>query len=85
MIGRCRVCQRAVLEEEEPIIWKGSKYHEGCFHSHLLREIDRLERKERHGDLTTVELEELEDFKELLDTIAHSRVPWRPATFPVRF
>lgn len=85
MMGRCKVCQRAILEEEGPIFWQGSRYHEACFHSYLVREIDKFERKARHGDLTTVELEELKDFRELLKTIARSSTRRRPAAWPVRF
>lgn len=84
-MGRCRVCQRAVLEEEDPIFWLGSKYHEACFYSYLSREIDKLERKERHGDLTTVELEELKDYRGLLDKAARSENRQRSAAWPVRF
>lgn len=85
MIGRCRVCQRGVLEEESPIFWRGSKYHEACFYSYLSREIDRLERREKHGQLTTVELEELEDLKGLLDKAACGSSRRRSAAWSVRF
>jgi len=72
MIGRCRVCQRAVLEEQEPVFYLGQKYHDVCFRSYLRQQIERMEAKERRGDLTTVEEKELREFKEIMSTIAHN-------------